>query len=259
MNAAQQRREMERIMAAEAAFRRRYEHRRSGALRERVEAHIPEALAGTLEAAFCRAFRVMLRSGTPLIEKTSRPEKLRAASQKRRREADAHIGSTGSLRLAARRSHDVNTLVSGAGGIGMGLLGLGLPDIPVLLGLLLRSLYETAMHYGFGYETPEEQRFLLCVMENAFLYGDALREQDATLNRCIFRGETPEISLDAQIRRTARALSEEVLWLKFVQGIPVIGAVGGISDVLCQRRLGAYAELKYRRRYVLSGRSASSK
>ena len=43
-----------------------------------------------------------------------------------------------------------NTLASAAAGIGMGLLGIGIPDIPLLTGMMLRSIYETALHYGFS-------------------------------------------------------------------------------------------------------------
>lgn len=259
MDKDQKRREMQRIMAAEAAFLRKHAQKRIGAVQRGVQKHVPETLEGTLQAAFCKAFGVLLRRGTTLIEKTSRPEQLRAAAAQRQKEADAHLGSTQSLRRAAGHSRDVNTAVSGAGGIGMGLLGMGLPDIPVLLGILLRSMYETAMHYGFAYDTPEEQHFLLQVMENAFLHGEALREADAALNRQIFRGERAAISLDAQIRRTSDALAAELLHLKFLQGIPVVGVVGGVSDIFCQRRLAEYAELKYRRRYVLTRGEASSK
>lgn len=53
-----------------------------------------------------------------------------------------------------------------------------------------------------------------------------------------------------QIRRTSDALSKELLYLKFVQGIPVVGVVGGLSDMVYQKKISDYAELKYRRRFL---------
>ena len=43
----------------------------------------------------------------------------------------------------------------------MGFFGLGLPDIPLFLGVLLKSIYEVALSYGYTYDTQEEQIFIL--------------------------------------------------------------------------------------------------
>ena len=56
-----------------------------------------------------------------------------------------------------------------------------------------------------------------------------------------------------QIEQTAGALSKELLYMKFLQGIPVVGAVGGAYDAVYMKRITEYAELKYRHRY-LAGR-----
>ena len=48
-------------------------------------------------------------------------------------------------------------MISGVSGIGLGLLGLGLPDIAVLTGLILKSIYEIAVSYGYDYQREEEQ------------------------------------------------------------------------------------------------------
>ncbi len=52
------------------------------------------------------------------------------------------------------------------------------------------------------------------------------------------------------MRRTAGALSSELLYLKFVQGIPIVGVAGGASDIVYQRKIASYASLKYRRRFL---------
>ena len=39
--------------------------------------------------------------------------------------------------------------------------------------------------------------------------------------------------------------------LKFIQGLPVVGILGGAGNPAYYRRVMKYAELKYRRRYLL--------
>ena len=60
-----------------------------------------------------------------------------------------------------------------------------------------------------------------------------------------------------QRRRTADALSEALLYMKFLQGIPVAGVAGGISNTIYLKKITDYAELKYKRRFLrtrLAGR-----
>ena len=40
------------------------------------------------------------------------------------------------------------------------------------------------------------------------------------------------------------------MYMKFLQGIPVVGAVGGAYDAVYMKRITEYAELKYRHRYL---------
>lgn len=46
-------------------------------------------------------------------------------------------------------------------------------------------------------------------------------------------------------------LSKELLYLKFVQGIPVVGVIGGVSDVVYQKKITDYALLKYKKRFLI--------
>lgn len=40
-----------------------------------------------------------------------------------------------------------------------------LPDIVIRVGVLLRGVYETALKYGFDYDSPEEKLFILKMIE----------------------------------------------------------------------------------------------
>ena len=53
-----------------------------------------------------------------------------------------------------------------------------------------------------------------------------------------------------QIEQTAAGLSKELLYMKFLQGIPVVGAVGGAYDVVYMKRIVEYATMKYKKRFL---------
>ncbi|MBR5792238.1 MAG: EcsC family protein, partial [Ruminiclostridium sp.] len=60
----------------------------------------------------------------------------------------------------------------------------------------------------------------------------------------------PDYNKDNQIRQTAGALSKELLYMKFLQGIPLVGAVGGVYDVVYMKNITEYAKIKYQRRFL---------
>lgn len=159
-----------------------------------------------------------------------------------------------SLRAFSKKARDTGTknlLLSGASGIGMGILGIGLPDIPVFTGMILKNIYETALHYGYSYESREEKYFILLLIQGAVSYGETFCEIDGKLNEFISCGTPPEEYQEKkQIEETAGALSKELLYMKFLQGIPVVGAVGGAYDAIYMKRITEYAGLKYRHRYL---------
>ena len=128
---------------------------------------------------------------------------------------------------------------------------MGLPDIILFVGFILRSVYEIALDYGFDYESQEERRFILLLIEGAVSYGDDLRAIDDAVNEYIDRNVVPEkYEEKLQIERTAAGLSKELLYIKFLQGIPIVGAVGGAYDVVYMKRITAYANLKYKKRFL---------
>ena len=58
-----------------------------------------------------------------------------------------------------------------------------------------------------------------------------------------------EEDVDYCIEQTAGSLSGELLYMKFLQGIPIVGAAGGAYDVLYMKRVSDYAQMKYHRRF----------
>ena len=141
--------------------------------------------------------------------------------------------------------------MSGVSGIGMGILGIGLPDIPVFTGMLFRSIYEIALSYGYEYESEQEQYFILLLIQGATAYGEEFLEIDSTINEFISNNYMPiGYEKEKHVKVTAGSLSKELLYMKFLQGIPVVGVVGGAYDVIYMNRVTEYAKLKYERRFL---------
>ena len=67
------------------------------------------------------------------------------------------------MHKSAKQSDLLNLAVTTVEGIGLGAVGVGMPDIVLFLGILLKGVYETALNYGFDYESRQEQP-ILCIM-----------------------------------------------------------------------------------------------
>ncbi len=220
-------------------------------LNEKIASHVPAKLQDTLNQAFLKAFKLIYEKGNGIIEKTYGKEQQEQKFQVneftvnltgKRKDLKAFTKQAGSR-------NRINLLLSGVEGIGMGLVGSGLPDIPLFTGVLLKSIYEIALSFGYEYESVRERIFILKIIEGALESGENLAETDITLDEMI-RGGDAGIDLDSQMTRTAERLSEELLYMKFLQGIPIAGVVGGLSDTVYLKKITEYAHLKYYKRFV---------
>lgn len=244
--------EMELLQKQEMRYLKRHETPRDSKLNQLLADKVPEKLQGMLEAAFEKAFAFVFEKGVPFIEKTYDKEELKKdfKVQDYRNEVKADRKSLRTMRSQAAGAGRRNTFASGAAGIIMGIGGVGLPDIPVFTGILFRSLYQTALKYGYSYESEDEKKFQLLLICGAVTYGKKQKIIDEKLN-CFIETKKFDDILDKKelIQQTAKALSDELLYLKFLQGIPIIGAAGGAYDFKYMNDISSYAELKYRRRY----------
>ena len=214
---------------------------------------VPGGLQQTLDSAFAKAFQLVFEKGTDIIEKSYKKEDIEkefainsyAANVKENRK---NLKAFSKKASGAGRA---NLLFSGVSGVGMGLLGIGIPDIVVFTSLMLRSVYETSLHYGFGYDTEEEKKFILLLIQGAVCHDTNLLRINNELNAYIETGSfSREVRLEECIKKAAAALSKELLYMKFLQGIPLVGAVGGAYDVIYMKQINKFAELKYRRRFL---------
>src|SRR5699024_9825267 len=96
--------------------------------------------------AFGKAFSLIFEKGTKVLEKTYNRDKMQKEYQVDLY-ADQVYGSRKSLRVfskKAKKAEGVSLALSGISGIGMGVFGIGLPDIPLFTGMILKCVYETA-------------------------------------------------------------------------------------------------------------------
>lgn len=233
---------------------RRREEKTSSALQQKLEEKIPEKLEETLNAAFIKAFDLVFEKGTGLIEKTYNKDQQKTDYQVREYVAGLKE-SRKTVKAFGRQSQGTrmkNLMISGVEGVGLGLLGIGLPDIPLFIAVILKSVYEIALSYGFEYESEKEQWFILKMIETALKKGEELERNNSLLNAWIDQngiGETVK-GRKEQSKETAAALAEALLYMKFLQGIPVVGVAGGAADTVYLKKITDYAELKYKRRFL---------
>ena len=242
MNEKTLKKELTKARISETDFLIRRKKQKQSYIDSKIEKYVPEGLAGTLEAAFTKAFEIIFRDGTGIIKKTYG----RGSSDN-----DDIV----MLRTRARAILAKDTVVTAAEGTGLGLAGIGLPDIPVFTAVLLRNIYQLAECYGFDYESKTEQVFILKLIETGLSYGESAEKLNDELNALMEQIDNEDYTyyglISQQIKAASEAVSKEVLYMKFIQTIPVVGAAGGISNLTCLNKVGRFAELKYRKRFIM--------
>lgn len=253
--------EWEKLMKEERKFLVSRAEKKDTFINQKLAQLVPDKLQETLDAAFAKAFGLIFEKGTGVIEKTYNKDELEKNFQINQFTADIKKDGKSIKKFSknAKQSGNVNLLVSGAAGIGMGVLGVGIPDIPVFLAMVLKSVYEIALHYGYRYDTPEEQYFILLLIETAVSHGRDLIERNQEVDDYIKTEKMPDpYNRDVQIKLTSAMLSKELLYMKFLQGVPVVGAVGGAYDVVYMKQITEYVNLKYKRRFLRARRGGKS-
>lgn len=253
--------EWEKMEKQETIYLQKCKEKVDSKLNQFLEKKVPANLQSTLDSAFSKAFYVIFEKGTGVIEKTYKREDLQKTYQINEFTAQVR-GNRKSLKEFSKRATgagNLNLLISGVSGVGLGVLGIGLPDIVLFTGLMLKSIYEIGLNYGFDYREEEEKRFILLLIQGALSYGDDLDRINTEVNYYIERGSfSTDMDIDSCIKETAGGLSKELLYMKFLQGIPVVGAAGGAYDAIYMKKVVKYAEMKYRRRFYEKQRSICS-
>ena len=96
-------------------------------------------------------------------------------------------------------------------------------------------------------------------MQTAFSSGEDWRNRNAEVDTMLTLetvGITDE-EFNGQLKETAAAFSVDMLLLKFIQGLPVVGIIGGAANPVYYRKVMKYVQLKYRKRYLLKQKGAA--
>lgn len=237
--------------------------------RQMLEGKIPPKVYENLRTAFGKAFGLIFEKGEVLIEKTYRKEDLLKDFAVRDYAVEIK-GNRKALKDVRRKSGAAdltNMTVSAVEGIGLGALGIGLPDIVIFTGILLKGIYETALNYGYDYEEPKEKLLILKMMETSLLTGEDWIRSNEEVNKWIscgvpsrteknYSGCSEDVCLNLaireQVRKTADVFALDMLLLKFVQGLPIVGIAGGAANPVYYNRIMKYVKLMYQKRYLIS-------
>ena len=220
---------------------------------------IPEGTIDGLEKAFCAGFSLIFRQGRSILEKAVHKEDILRAFDAR----DAAVRTCATRRelkelyRAGRRANAVNCTLTAVEGVGLGMAGVGMPDIVLFLCNLLKGVYETALHYGYDYEDRYEQLIMLRMMATALSKGRDWTSGDREVDTMMSRtgAAVEDAHFDAQLKSTASAFAMDMLLLKFVQGLPLVGVIGGAANPVYYRKVMDYVQLKYRKRYLMELKS----
>jgi hypothetical protein len=247
-------REIERLRRAERRFLRKELDREPTKLDLFLEDKVPAKLEATLDAAFAKAFHLIFSKGSSIISMTFSTDKLIDEFEADTAELEV-LGGGRQMRKFKRRATatgTAHTIVSTVTGAALGFVGGTIPDIVIFITLLLRNIYKISMKYGYAFDTEEEQKFILRVIEAALKEGDEMLAANKEVNQLIRKGLSSDTStVDERINEAAVALGRALLLMKFLQKIPVVGVIGGLSDFVYMERISDYAVLKYQRRFLV--------
>ena len=230
--------------------------KRAGAKwKDSLEAKVPEKVYTGLEAAFCKGFALVFDRGGAVIEKSYAVDKI-STEHSIRDYAFQLRGSRRELRRlykGAKLSRLVNMTVTTVEGLGLGALGIGLPDIVLFIAMLLRGVYETALSYGFEYKSDFEKLLILKMLSASLSSGEDYERRNREVDELLLspKSETESGELEKQIEVTSSAFAMDMLLLKFIQGLPIVGVIGGAANPVYYKKIMDYVELKYRKRYLI--------
>lgn len=249
-------RELQKIAKAEERICRQSEKKKEAFWKAKLEEKIPDTIMARLQKAFSKAFYLIFEKGNIIIEKTYDRDSIEKDFKIKDFAVDLKGGrkEIGNLKKAAAGGRAISTALTTIEGIGLGALGIGLPDIIIWVGFLLRGVYETALKYGFDYEIPGEKVFILEMLEAAMLIGEEWKKANALVDAYMKR-DTQVVLTDEdvkiQLEKTANTFARDMLITKFIQGIPIVGMVGGATNPVYYHKVMGYVQLKYRKRYLL--------
>lgn len=227
----------------------------TGSVREKLEEKIPEKLEETLNTAFTTAFKLVFQEGKALIKKTYDKEKLKSEYVEKR----VQVQTKGDrsvlkrLRQPSEKRYVKSLGIATTEGVGLGLLGIGLPDIPILIGNMIRTCIVSAQAHGLDTDRQDEQIYILRLIRLLAMpveeRANVNMELD-TLGEKIDAGLASSLDLEKEMQMTSERLAMTMLFSRFVMGLPIVGVAGGLYNPMIVSQLHQLAEIKYEKRLL---------
>lgn len=224
-------------------------------LKTKIEEKIPEKLQSTLNIAFEKGFKTVFDKGVGIIEKTYNKEDINMEFDINSYAINKYPTKRNLKKIdkSANKKIFINKSVSAIEGSALGLLGIGIPDIPIYIGVILKSIYEISLSYGFDYNSSEEKVYILNIICASVTSGTERKmyfnKLDTIANE-IDNGKYHNYNIDETLKETSNKISTYMLTSKFIQGLPIVGVVGGVTNLKTLHDISTIAKLKYKQRYL---------
>ncbi|WP_462246643.1 EcsC family protein [Faecalitalea cylindroides] len=210
-------------------------------INRKLKGKVEPKLEQTLNTAFQKAFTLVFDKGAGIIQKTYNPGKIK---EKHKSIDSKSIRKQRNLSKSYSMKNIAYTAVSSTT---LGLLGIGIPDIFLYTALIIKNLQEISLSYGIDFNNDNERYFMLMIIEGALAH-ESIYEVNERVDSFIESYRSYDI--DFQIKLTSKTLASELLYLKFIQGIPIVGAISGFYDSKYMNQISKYANLKYQLRFL---------
>ena len=221
---------------------------------DKILTQLPKGIYSTLQSSFSKAFGIIFKYGIGIIEKGYDKSHIAAEFDIQNYAIDKRgcRKELKKLKRSAQKSDFLNMSITTVEGVGLGVLGIGLPDILIFVGMILKGVYEVSLRYGYEYDSAKEKYFMLAMMKTALSKGENWNTFNKEVDDLLLSSATiGDEVLKSKMEETAKAFADEMLLLKFVQGMPVVGVVGGVFNPIYYNKILKYVRLKYHKRYLL--------
>lgn len=221
----------------------------------KIEEKIPPKVRQAIDEAFYKGFNLVFDKGTVYIEKMYDKEKIICEHELQNLSISKRLTNRNLRKLdsRAKKSKLFNQSISLVEGGVLGFLGMGLPDIPLFIAVILKNIYEICLSYGFNYENDDEKIYILNVIAAAVDNDEDKLISNARVDEVAYKienGYDTGYTLDEQIRYTSHKLSDALLVSKFIQGFPIVGVVGALVNNSIISKISKYAMIKYKKRFL---------
>ena len=224
-------------------------------LTDKIREKIPEKAMTSLEVAFEKGFTLIFKKGDNLIDKMG--------IEKARRQYEIYAASLDkmiyeeTLKAVDKSAGGRTAVTKGittAEGSGLGIFGIGLPDIPIFLAMLLKTSYEIAAGYGIDFRDEREKRYTLALLNTIFSAGEdklAFSEECDEIGSAIDHNDAMDTEIyQEDIELVSNTLATDMLVAKFLQGFTFAGVIGGPINLHMVHKVSKIAKIKYKKRFL---------